>query len=43
MAALTQDLRFDAAGLKARYLQGGIDGWMAAGRPLVDMHEGAAL
>jgi Fe-Mn family superoxide dismutase len=26
-------LRLRAAGLKARYLQGGIDGWQAAGRP----------
>jgi Fe-Mn family superoxide dismutase len=26
-------LRLRAAGLKARYLQGGIDGWLAAGRP----------
>jgi Fe-Mn family superoxide dismutase len=29
-------LRLQAAGLKARYLIGGIDGWQAAGRPLVD-------
>ena len=27
-------LRLRAAGLKARYLRGGIDGWQAAGRPL---------
>jgi Fe-Mn family superoxide dismutase len=27
-------LRLRAAGLKARYLQGGIDAWQAAGRPL---------
>ncbi|MCY1554629.1 hypothetical protein D9M68_912140 [compost metagenome] len=26
-------LRLRAAGLNARYLQGGIDGWQAAGRP----------
>lgn len=29
-------MRLLAAGLKARYLRGGIDGWQAAGRPLVD-------
>ena len=29
-------LRLQAAGLKARYLVGGIDAWQAAGRPLVD-------
>ena len=29
-------LRLKAAGLKARYLVGGIDAWQAAGRPLVD-------
>jgi superoxide dismutase, Fe-Mn family len=29
-------LRLRAAGLNARYLRGGIDGWQAAGRPLVD-------
>jgi Fe-Mn family superoxide dismutase len=28
-------LRLRAAGLNARYLRGGIDGWRAAGRPLV--------
>ncbi|RST55907.1 rhodanese-like domain-containing protein [Variovorax sp. MHTC-1] len=27
-------MRLRAAGLKARYLRGGIDGWQAAGRPL---------
>ena len=27
-------LRLRAAGLNARYLQGGLDGWQAAGRPL---------
>lgn len=29
-------MRLRAAGLKARYLRGGIDGWQAAGRPLVE-------
>jgi superoxide dismutase, Fe-Mn family len=29
-------LRLRAAGLSARYLRGGIDGWQAAGRPLID-------
>jgi Fe-Mn family superoxide dismutase len=29
-------LRLRAAGFDARYLQGGIDGWKAAGRPLAD-------
>jgi Fe-Mn family superoxide dismutase len=29
-------LRLRAAGLNARFLHGGIDGWKAAGRPLVD-------
>jgi superoxide dismutase, Fe-Mn family len=29
-------MRLRAAGLNARYLRGGIDGWQAAGRPLVD-------
>jgi Fe-Mn family superoxide dismutase len=29
-------LRLRAAGLNARYLRGGIDGWQADGRPLVD-------
>jgi Fe-Mn family superoxide dismutase len=29
-------LRLQAAGVKARYLVGGIDAWLAAGRPLVD-------
>jgi Fe-Mn family superoxide dismutase len=28
-------LRLRAAGLNARYLRGGIDGWQAAGRPLI--------
>jgi superoxide dismutase, Fe-Mn family len=28
-------MRLRAAGLKARYLRGGFDGWQAAGRPLV--------
>jgi Fe-Mn family superoxide dismutase len=27
-------MRLSAAGLKARYLRGGIDGWQAAGQPL---------
>lgn len=29
-------MRLRAAGMNARYLRGGIDGWQAAGRPLVD-------
>lgn len=29
-------MRLSAAGLKARFLGGGIDGWKAAGRPLAD-------
>lgn len=29
-------MRLRAAGLQARYLRGGIDGWQAAGRPLAD-------
>ena len=29
-------MRLRAAGVNARYLNGGIDGWQAAGRPLVD-------
>ena len=29
-------MRLRAAGLNARYLRGGIDGWQAAGRPMVD-------
>jgi Fe-Mn family superoxide dismutase len=29
-------MRLRAAGVNARYLRGGIDGWQAAGRPLVD-------
>jgi len=33
-------LRLRAAGLNARYLRGGIDGWRAAGRPLVAKPEG---
>ncbi len=33
-------MRLCAAGVKARYLQGGIDGWQAAGRP-VDVKPGA--
>ena len=28
-------LRLRGAGLRARFLRGGIDGWQAAGRPLV--------
>lgn len=32
-------LRLRAAGVDARYLQGGIDAWQAAGRPLVDKPE----
>ena len=27
-------LRLRAAGIKARFLQGGIDGWIAAGQPV---------
>jgi Fe-Mn family superoxide dismutase len=34
-------MRLRAAGLKARYLEGGIDGWKSAGRPLVDKPAGA--
>lgn len=30
-------LRLHAAGVQARYLQGGIDGWTTAGRPLQDI------
>ncbi|MFN0186947.1 MAG: Fe-Mn family superoxide dismutase [Aquabacterium sp.] len=33
-------IRLQAAGLKARYLRGGIDAWQAAGRPVVDKAEG---
>jgi Fe-Mn family superoxide dismutase len=33
-------LRLRAAGVDARYLQGGIDGWKASGRPLVDKSAG---
>jgi Fe-Mn family superoxide dismutase len=32
-------MRLRAAGLNARYLRGGIDGWQAAGRPLIDKPE----
>ena len=32
----TTAMRLRAAGVKARYLRGGIDGWQAAGRPLLD-------
>jgi len=32
-------MRLRAAGLRARYLQGGIDGWQAAGRPLAPKGE----
>jgi superoxide dismutase, Fe-Mn family len=32
-------MRLRAAGLNARYLRGGIDGWQTAGRPLVDKPE----
>jgi len=31
----TTAMRLRAAGLKARYLRGGVDGWQVAGRPLV--------
>lgn len=34
-------MRLRAAGLNARYLRGGIDGWQAAGRPLVDKPAGS--
>jgi Fe-Mn family superoxide dismutase len=34
-------MRLRAAGVNARYLSGGIDGWQAAGRPLVDKAPGA--
>ena len=33
-------MRLRAAGLKARYLRGGIEGWQAAGRPLADKAAG---
>lgn len=33
-------MRLRAAGLNARYLRGGIDGWQAAGRPLADKPTG---
>ena len=39
MDAHIHDLPFDPAtlkGLNARFLAGGIDGWQAAGRPLVE-------
>ena len=32
--------RLRAAGVNARYLRGGIDGWQAAGRPLVNKPAG---
>ena len=35
-------MRLRAAGVNARYLGGGIDGWQAAGRPVVDKPQGAA-
>ena len=35
-------MRLRAAGVDARYLGGGIDGWQAAGRPLVAKPAGAA-
>ncbi|OGA97694.1 MAG: superoxide dismutase, partial [Burkholderiales bacterium RIFCSPHIGHO2_12_FULL_69_20] len=34
-------MRLQAAGLNARYLRGGIDGWQAAGQPLVDKPAGS--
>jgi Fe-Mn family superoxide dismutase len=34
-------MRLQAAGVNARYLGGGIDGWQAAGRPVVDKAPGA--
>ena len=34
-------LRLRAAGLPARFLRGGIDGWRAAGRPLVEKPAGS--
>lgn len=34
-------MRLRAAGVNARYLGGGIDGWQAAGRPLMDKTPGA--
>ena len=34
-------MRLRAAGLRAPYLRGGIDGWKAAGRPLADKPGGA--
>ena len=35
-------IRLRAAGVNARYLHGGIDGWQAAGRPLTDRPAGPA-
>ena len=35
-------MRLRAAGVDARYLSGGIDGWQSAGRPVVDKAPGAA-
>ena len=35
-------MRLRAAGLKARYLEGGINGWKAAGLPLADKAAGGA-
>jgi Fe-Mn family superoxide dismutase len=35
-------MQLRAAGLNARYLRGGIDGWQAAGRPLVEKPGGRA-
>ncbi len=35
-------LRLRAAGLNARFMQGGIDGWVAAGRPLVATPQAAS-
>jgi superoxide dismutase, Fe-Mn family len=35
-------MRLRAAGLKARYLRGGIDAWQSGGRPLADKGAGAA-
>ena len=43
MDAHIHDLPFDPAtlkGLNARFLAGGIDGWQAAGRPLVEKPKG---
>ncbi len=38
----TTAMRLRAAGIKARYLEGGIDGWKAADLPLVDKPAGGA-